>query len=352
MKRLIFKTSFFIVPFAILYFITLIFYNDAPSPDLLRLGYIPNVNKDYRKIFFLSKKEEFEKLSNHKKKKYKILTIGDSFSDRGGYGYQNILAEDGFSVLHVDRFISKNPIQALLNLSNGDFFDTFNIKYVVLQNIERHIIDNIKDIKLDDKLLLYEIDSLIQTHKVTESNYKYQFFSRATIEFPLYHFPRFYFSKNYISNKQVYNVELNSKTLFSNNSNKLLFFYTDLVNTNQNNFVENLHKLNNTLNEISRNLIEKNVKLIVLPSPDKYDLYYDFIVDKKNLTKPLFFDNFKTLRKEYIYIDSKKTLSDELKFKKDIYFFDDTHWTPIASEIIANKIKEKIILHQKNKSAQ
>ena len=86
-------------------FISLVFYSDAESPDLLRLGYIPNIHKGYRDKFQLNEKEKFDKLSNHKKKKYRILTIGDSFSEQAGYGYKNMLAND-FSVLHVDRFIS------------------------------------------------------------------------------------------------------------------------------------------------------------------------------------------------------------------------------------------------------
>ena len=55
-----------------MFFISLVFYSGAESPDLLRLGYIPNIHKGYRDNFQLNEKEKFDKLSNHKKKKYKI----------------------------------------------------------------------------------------------------------------------------------------------------------------------------------------------------------------------------------------------------------------------------------------
>lgn len=83
-----------------------------------------------------------------------------------------------------------------------------------------------------------------------------------------------------------------------------------------------------------------------MPSPDKYDLYYDYITDKHNFTKPVFFDNFEKLNKEYIYINSKEILTKELDRKKDIYYFDDTHWSPIAAQLMAQEIK-KVILSRK-----
>jgi hypothetical protein len=79
-----------------------------------------------------------------------------------------------------------------------------------------------------------------------------------------------------------------------------------------------------------------------LISPDKYDLYYDFVVDKKELPKPVFFDNFKPLKKEYIFIESKAILYNYVKKQKDLYYYDDTHWSPVASKIIANNIKKQI----------
>ncbi|WP_175622744.1 alginate O-acetyltransferase AlgX-related protein [Chryseobacterium schmidteae] len=344
MKRFISKTVIFIIPFLLLYIITLLFFT-VNTGDLLRIGFIPSTDKKYRQNFTLYNHEmKFTELSKSKEKTYKILTIGDSFSEQGKSGYQNILAND-FSILHVDRFISNNQIQKLVELSNGNFFDTYNIQYVILQGVERDLIDDIKNIDNKSRTNIHQIDSIIINHKPEHNKDEYNFFSRTTLRFPYYAL-KYFTDKNYLSNEQVYNVELNTKSLFSNNSNKLLFYYKDLNNTGQNNLPENAIKLNRILNNISEKLKEKNITLIFLPSPDKYDVYYDYIVDKQNLTKPIFFDNFKKLNKEYSYINSKEILTEELKNKKDIYYFDDTHWSPIASVIIAQKIKEIIISHK------
>ena len=341
MKRFIFKTSFFLIPFALLYFITLFFYSDTESPDLIRMGYIPNIYKNYRAKFSLNVDEKFEKLSNHKKKSYKVMTIGNSFSEQAGFGYKNMLA-DHFSVLHLDRIFSENPIQTLIYFANGDFFDNYNVEYVILQNVERQIVERINNIELKDKLMLSQIDSTILNHKIKNEDCSYKFFSTNTVEFPLHYLPKFFFKKNYLSNKKTYNVELNTTSLFSNKSSKLLFFSQDIRNVEKNNTKEKVDSLNWVLNIIALKLRQKNIKLIVLPSPDKYDFYYDYIAEKKEFKKPIFFDLMKAEKKEYIYIDSKEILTSNLKKEQDIYFYDDTHWSPIASKIIVDRIKGEI----------
>lgn len=351
MKRFILKSSLFIVPFFFLFTITSLFYSESESPDLLRLGLIPNIYKNYRNNDTQVKEEKFVKLSSTKKNTFKIMTIGDSFSEQGANGYNNFLAED-FSLLHVDRFISRNQIQTLINLCNGDFFDTYHIEYVILQNVERNIINNIQNIRLNDSIMLNEIDSLIFNHKTKKVDHSYNLFSKTTIKFPLYYLPKFFVKKNYLSNELVYNVELNSSSLFSNKSNKLLFYYQDLESTDKNNIKENIECLNIILNAIAEKLQHRNIKLIVLPSPDKYDLYYDYITEKKDFKKPIFFDLMKGEKKEYIYIDAKEILASKMRNTQDVYFYDDTHWSPIAAKIIADKIKSEIEKSDSSTNAQ
>ena len=352
MKKFILKTAFFVAPFLVLYIITYSF-STADAGDLLRLGYLPSTDKNYRQNFTsFNHPIKFTELSKSKEKgkTYTILTIGDSFSEQGESGYQNILAHD-FSVLHIDRFISNNQIQKLIELSNGNFFDTCKVQYVILQCVERNLPDNIQNTDQHARVTSQEIDSVIINHKPQPEQDEYDFFSRTTLRFP-YSALKYFTDKNYLANGQVYNFELNTASLFSNHSNKLLFYYDDLSNAPKNNLPETTVKLNQILNRLSEKLKEKNITLIFVPSPDKYDLYYDYIIDKKSLVKPIFFDNFKKLHKEFIYINSKEILAKELNRKKDIYYFDDTHWSPIAASLIAQKIKEAIQTHKLSTNVQ
>ncbi len=341
MKKFIFKVLLFTTPFLFLFTITKLLYSETEEPDLLRLGYIPNIYINYRDVFTQSESENFSKLSQAKMKKYKIMNIGDSFSEKGGKGYKNFIAKK-YSVLHIDRFISKNQIQTLIDMCNGDFFDHYTIEYIVLQSVVRQLIDDIENVDMNGKITISDLDSIIVAHKTEKKSYKYDFFSRQTIEFPLYYIPKFFFLNDYLSNGQVYNYDLNTNKLFSIYSDRLLFYHKDITSVSKNNDDNNCERLNTVLNTISKKLKDKNIKLIFLPSADKYDLYYNFIIDRKELPKPLFFDKFKKLKKEYIYIDSKAILSNYLNKQKDLYYYDDTHWSPIASNIIANNIINQI----------
>ena len=54
--------------------------------------------------------------------------------------------------------------------------------------------------------------------------------------------------------------------------------------------------------------------------------------------KPNFFKYYDKLQKEYIAINSFKILNDNIALNKDIYYYDDTHWSPIAASLIANEL--------------
>jgi len=332
---------FFTLPFAILYLLTSLFYIESESPDLLRLGYIPNIYPNYYTNFNFPDKEKFEKLSQTKKTKFKILTIGDSFSEQGTYGYKNYLAED-FSVLHVDRFLGENQVQTLVSLLNGDFFEKISTEYVILQILERNVYNNVSNLNLNHVLTLKQIDSIIQHQSANYKPLKNKFFSRKTVEFPLYHLPRYFLEHNYLAKKNVFNVDLVRNDLFSTGNDKLLFYHYDFEIAKLNNIKENVVKANNLYNEIAKKLANKGVKLIVIHPADKYDFYYDYIQNKEGFDKPLFFNHLAELPKSYIHVDGKELFSLQIEGLKDIYFYDDTHWSPVATKILASKLKTLI----------
>lgn len=344
MRKLLLKTASFVAPFFILFAFTRFLYSYTGAPDLLRIGYIPNVYPNYRQKFNCNDPIKFQYLSNSKSKKFKILSIGDSFSDQASNGYINILA-DSFSVLHINNFISTNPIQTLIGLCNGDFFDHYEFETILLENVERHLIDNIEKINSNYVLSIADLNSMMHPihdnsyHNVTKPNeFKYDFFSRTTLEFPLYHAPIYLYKKNYLANEKVYVVESNNKNLFSNNSSKLLFYVVDVSNVQKNNDLENVNKLNGYLNTIQLKLKKKNIKLIFMPAPDKYDIYYENIKIKQNFTPPRIINLLETLPKNYIYMNTRRLLLRQINKCTDLYFYDDTHWTPHACKIISKEL--------------
>jgi hypothetical protein len=86
----------------------------------------------------------------------------------------------------------------------------------------------------------------------------------------------------------------------------------------------------------------------VLPAPDKYSIYYKYIVSKDKYEKPLFFQHLEKEIKDYIYIESDKILKNAIENDNDIYFFDDSHWSPKAAKIVASDILKEIQVDHKN----
>jgi len=342
MKKFIRRTLYFFIPIIFIHLFTFAFYNHEKG-DLLRLGYVFDLYPNYRDTFKndFNNPIKFTSISEQPaNKSFKILTIGDSYSDQMGWGYKNLLAND-FSVLHIDRFISRNQVETLSSLINGDFFDTYHFEYVILQNAERHYIDNIDSLNSQKTLTVAELSAFINAHKPKKEDLSYTFPSSRAVKFPYYSAKYFLFD-DCVLDGQVGKARLVTDELFSNRSSDLLFYEYDRFTVANNNDSSKVSRLNDILNSLSDQLKKKNVKLIILPSPDKYDLYYDFIQNKSQYIKPNFFSILNTMDKRYQYIDSPELLKKAIREKRDVYFYDDTHWSPVGARIIADEIKRYI----------
>lgn len=343
MKKLLIKTSFFVIPFFLIFIIKQNFYAKDKG-DLLRLGYVFDTNSYNRDSIF-------EKYNNRKLlytqvskanldsvATYDFVSIGDSFSDQIKIGYQNCMMHQAtIKLLDIDRKLYDSPINTLHNLINGGFFTKNKTKYVILQNVERIFVERGMSVPKKDKITIDSLKNLIVEKNKDKSKEapKDQFFSKENIQFAMYNFNYFYDDNANVS--QTYKVNT-TRNLFSSSNNKLLFFKDDLTALKLNNDKKLIENLNKELNFLSDKLAKLNIKLVVLPAPDKYSVYYDYIQNKEKYEKPICLDYFATQKKRYLYVNSKQLLTDAVKTKKDIYFYDDTHWSPFASELIASEI--------------
>lgn len=146
---------------------------------------------------------------------------------------------------------------------------------------------------------------------------------------------------------RVYRERLDSN-LFSVNRNELYFFKDDIESLNFNNNTANVVCLNLMLNRLSLKLKKMGIQLIIFIAPDKYDFYYEYISRRLDYTKPLFFDLMDMMQKEYTYFNSKKVLKDSMSRYKDLYFYDDSHWSPVGTRIIGSYIYDIIRRDKEN----
>ncbi|PHS06154.1 MAG: hypothetical protein COA88_11155 [Kordia sp.] len=344
MKRFIYTILFFVSPFIILIGITKLCYIETGG-DLNRLGKI-SIDKNYRDQFKKDYNQpqnytEFSSINLDDITKFDMLTVGDSFSQQKSHSYQNYLTNYSISVLNFDTRAyatpSYNPIDFAYKLANGDILNKLHIKYLILQSVERSIITRGEDLDQNTTITIEQLESFRKTqnnHHHPSYNENYSDY----LKFPIYNF-LYNFSDNALFSP-IHQKNINKK-IFSTD-NKLLFLEEDLIALEKNNNLKLVKQLNNKLITLAKKLRKQNITLIVLPSPDKYDIHYDYIT-VKNKPKPLFFTHMRDLKKEYLYIDSKKILKKYINNgTKDIYFVDDSHWSPIAAKIIAESITEVI----------
>ena len=367
MRKFILKACIFSLPVAGLFLFTLTFYA-TDKGDLIRVGYIID-NLKYRTIFKteLEQKMVFTKITainQNKPQKFKVLTIGDSFSEQFGFGYKNYLVKNhSTSVLHLDKFLNKNPITSAYGILNGNVLDKIKVDYIILQSVEREFVARSKTINKDT---IISFSSINQKFKEYNDNFKKSNIDKSTrfqkikdyikknifksensdvfspsraVKFPVQNL--LYLWEDNAYDSDTYKVKTRTN-LFSVASNDLLFLSSDLDGAKVNNDTKAVIYLNELLNDLSQKCQQKGIRLIVLPSPDKFDFYYDDIIKNKRYPKPMFFDHLEPLSKSYLYLNSKKVLQRELKNKKDIYFYDDTHWSPWASQVIACELSKMI----------
>ena len=340
MKKFLLKVALFSLPFLCLYIVNRFLY-DTKEGDLVRLGYLysnPSPKSSISSKYNLTKHYTLlSQIDLKQKNNFDLITIGDSFSEQKNLGYQNFIDHNGLEVIHIDRFISgDNPIQTLVGLLNSDFFNYIRADYIVLQSVERHFNSRSAKIDFNSTIDRDSICSQINSYKKKTPNYDLQFFSDATLKIPLTNFQYNFQAKPKYSKTYKY-TSINNK-LFSDAPNELLFYQDDIDKLKIKN--DSLHIMESieVIESINDKVNKHNMKLIMLVSPDKYDLYYDFIKDNKDLTAPIFFKKYEQAKKKYINVDSYKLLNEKIQLQRDIYYYDDTHWSPKGAEIISDEI--------------
>lgn len=340
MIKIVLKVTLFVLPFMILYGLNQLLF-DQHQGDLIRLGYIydnpipkTEINRqfEYHSINF----DVFNSKLN--RKDFDLLTIGDSFSEMDEYGYQNFIQHNSsLKLLHINHgIVNNNQIQTLHDLALGDFFDNVKVKYVILQCVQRSIVqrskNQLKSGPVSYDSLIKRVDS--QTEK--DKNYvELDFFKRSTIKIPLINF-LLKFQQKPLDSK-TYKFRTDSKDYFSNKYDDALIFQDDIQAVKLYNHPLNLKMVNSRLNAISDLLNMKGIKLIVLISPDKFNIYYDRM-EANNLAKPHFFEDFQMLKKKYLFIPAFDAIRSRLNSVCDLYYYDDSHWSPKTSKIIGELI--------------
>lgn len=338
-KSFIVRCSLFLSPIVFLYLITLSFYS-TDAGDLLRIGYLVK-DSNYRSIFQddFNRKIYYQDLTTDvidNKPGLSVLVIGDSFTGQGAYSYINYLAEhDSIDIVALIKVFGDSPIQTLSSIINGDVLDSLSFDYLIFESVERYFALGAKLMKQDNVLNLKDFQNKSSQKKNQLANFRNQMPGRELIYFPLYNL--LYPVKDNAFFSRIHRASLDSPLFSGKRPAELLILDEELETTPYNNDINNINLLNEKLNSLNASLNKRGVKLIVLPAPNKFDVYYDYLVEKNKYPEPQFFDHLTNMKKEYIYLDTKAIFT-KSPVQTDLYFYDDTHWSPHASKIIAKEL--------------
>lgn len=256
-----------------------------------------------------------------------ILTIGDSFSQLGIYGYGQFLAGeidcDITNVVQTTRY----PEQNFVRLVNQGRIKSGSI--VVVESVERAVIGRLAELDLEDAE-----DKGITT-QMSGEDAKMNALDGAIVWLRI--------SMGIKKPVQVYRTD---RELFSHPARHMELYIYDSKWDHDGDlrFEDDLRKYDvetawANLYRLHRFAEVHGIQIIYLIAADKYDVYEPYIVDE-HVTNP----TLDRCPEEQWIVNTKPMLQKAVsEGEKDVYRINDTHWSPIGAEIVASEIARRIM---------
>ena len=335
MKKFLFKLSFTVFPVMLFIIGCMTYLSVYVSPnvsgDIGKLGMIPFgheynrfLEQNYLKetLFKTVKQESICEVQTD------VLTIGDSFSQQGICGYQNYLAHKNIKVVNCFDNVTDNPLQIAYDLLERDIVNHKLTKVLIVECGERTIEGRFKSFNPNISRKEQQQQPVRVNEPETANNSNDWSVSRAR-DFILYRIG--------IDNP-IYKATLRHDYFTSNEPN-VLYFYNEEIEKGHCLKVSTATKMMEVYKMLQDKAKERGVKLFLMIAVDKYDLYQDYIVDNQYPQKTINEDIERVLPDTPELILTKKYLVPLVeKGEKDVFMFNDTHWSYKASEVVANEI--------------
>jgi hypothetical protein len=309
----------------------------SPRADVSDLGYLALIpfgaeygqmisKNEMKDTLFIIVKNTEELRNIH----VNVLTVGDSFSQQGSAGYQNYMPGEGISVANCRRSLYESPIQYACNILDWGVVDSTNIDVLVVEVVERDFAINIGNFG-ENKIEVPEPEST--SDKVVGSANVWSLL-RAR-DFVLY---------RYAGRCPVYTLDLKRDFFSSREPNKLYVYDRDINNGLT--IDEALRpKVKDVFDLLTRKAHERGIKLVLMMPVDKYDLYQDYITDNPYPPKRVNEDVREIFGDIPEVMLCKYCLQPLLdKGEKDVFLFDNTHWSYKGSEAVGKELCRRVNL--------
>ena len=268
-----------------------------------------------------------------------VVVIGDSFSHGGGIGkqgdYVNYLAHD--SGRRVVLFTpadnaQASPMQMAYDALRVGAIDSTNVRNLVVQEVERYLVGRHSEF-VNNHTSLPRPQASQEESSAPEKPQEASPLLRVK-DYVFYHL----FGKN-----PIYTARL-SRPFFGGPEPDMLYFYHDDVKLGFDLTADQQRALVYCYEQLIALAREKGVNLVIVVACDKYDLYQDFIVDNPYPAKTLNEDIERWMEADLDrFVMAKRVLHPLVEQGvKDVYLFNDTHWSPASSRLIAREVINKL----------
>ena len=287
-----------------------------------------------------------------------ILTIGDSFSQMGKWGYQNRLAElyPNHIVYFFTYTLGSVPGDAVTNNYQCFIDKLINDeplpRIVILECVEREIARRLNDLKFYPRTKAettaaeptFDTNSIPQAGEVKQKNWLTQLSeNKEELKKKICNTPE-YVRKHLNIDNPVKHLKLRDGLFSCIGSENDLYFVRDDLNEVSEEIREGSKLKLDSLLSLTE---QKGIQFVLLVASDKYDLYKDFTVNDtyRGSGQLAIFEQYNSNLR---FLNCKELLYPHIeKGEKDIYKCDDTHWSPIASRYVAEEIKRRLDLLEK-----
>ena len=334
MKKFLKKLSYTVLPVYLLLFgltaYVTIYVLPKTTGDLGHLALIPfDCNDDgtdeMKELLFRSINQSDSLRDVHAD----VLTVGDSFSRMGRLGYQNYLAAQGVSVANCTRELYDNPFQYAYNILDRGLVDSTNISVLVVQIGERELVTRSEEFDVD-KVDMHELDP--EPPFDSDGGNPNAWSLLRARDYLMY---RLHWSP-------VYKATLD-KDYFNGKEPRSLYFYCADITNGLNIDEVSKEKVQEVYQILTRKAEERGIALLLMFPVDKYDMYQDHIVDNPYPRKTCIEDAREIFGDTPNVLLCKYLLTPLIeKGEKDVFLFDDSHWSIKASEIVGKELSQRV----------
>lgn len=324
-------------------------HGDIITGDLTRIGYITDLAHPRKNITDLPRLHL--ESGNYHGQAVDMLTIGDSFSNGASGGrnrfYQDYIATElDWTVLNlVGHPDGKNDIEAIAMLANSGFLQEARVRYVLLEATQRRAVARLtRTIDLERQISRDRIDEYYRFGDGSPGGSDFAlpgigFINDGNFTFLLY--SALYTFRECTFKSATCRVTLKTPRFSMGDGREMLFYKKD-IRAIRHSTPEQVGDMNDNLNALAARLGNIGITLLFMPAVNKFDLYRNDIANDDFPHDP-FFELLRRQQRDYLLVDTKAILSEGLREgEQDLFFVDDTHWGPRASQRIAKAIHKLV----------